>query len=177
MEAHINKKIPNFKPAGLQEYLESRDEAGTEEAASKVTKIHRRLFDYVIETLKKHYGTQNKAWWTKGIPLKIRQDCTTDWEAKNREGEEESQLYLISYIEICRNNWDLVKDVISLDARDKNNKRASTKWINELNEIRKITTHPERGVLTTDQVVFVNELLDKVEKYFPEDISQTQAVS
>ena len=177
MEAHINKKIPNFKPAGLQEYLEFRDEAGTEEAASKVTKIHRRLFDYVIETLKKHYGTQNKAWWTKGIPLKIRQDCTADWEAKNREGEEESQLYLIRYIEICHNNWDLVKDVISLDARDKNNKRANTKWINELNEIRKITTHPERGVLTTDQVVFVNELLDKVEKYFPEDISQTQAVS
>ena len=176
MEAHINKKIPNFKPAGLQEYLESRDEAGTEETASKVTKIHRRLFDYVIETLKKHYGTQKKAWWTKGIPLTIRQDCTIKWEAKNREGEEESQLNLISYIDICHNNWDLVKDVISLGARDKNNKRVNTKWIKDLNEIRKITAHPERGVLTTDQVVFVNELLDKVEKYFPEDISQIQAI-
>ena len=99
MEAHINKKIPNFEPAGLQEYLESRDEAGTEEAANKVTKIHRRLFDYVIGTLKKHYGTQDKVWWTKGIPLKIRQECTAEWEAKNRDGEEESQLYLISYIE------------------------------------------------------------------------------
>ena len=177
MEAHVNKKIPNFKPAGLQEYLESRDEAGTEEAAVKVTKIHRRLFDYVIGTLKKHYGTQDKAWWTKGIPLKIRQKCTADWEAKNREGEEESQLYLISYIDICHNNnWGLVKDVISLDASDKDNKRANTKWINDLNEIRKITTHPERGVLTTDQVAFVNQFFDKVEKYFPEDISQTQAV-
>ena len=177
MEAHINKKILIFKPAGLQEYLESRDEAGTEEAAAKVTKIHRRLFDYVIETLKKHYGTQNKAWWTKGIPLKIRQECTVEWEAKNREGEEESQLYLISYIDICHNNWDLVKDVISLDAKDKDNKRVNTKWIKDLNEIRKITTHPERGVLTTVQVAFVNELFDKAEKYFPEDISQTQAVS
>ena len=177
MEAHINKKIPNFKPAGLQEYLESRDEAGTEEAAVKVTKIHRKLFDYVIGTLKKHYGTQDKAWWTKGIPLKIRQQCTTEWEAKNREGEEESQLYLISYIDICHNNnWDLVKDVISLGARNKDNKRQNTKWIKELNEIRKITTHPERGVLTTDRVAFVNEVFDKVEKYFPEDISQTQAV-
>ena len=172
MEAHINKQIPIFKPAGLQEYLESRDEVGTEEAAAKVTKIHRRLFDYVIGTLKEHYGTQKKAWWTKGIPLKIRQECTKEWEAKNREGEEESQLYLISYIEICHNNWNLVKDVISLDARDKDNKRVNTKWIKNLNEIRKITTHPERGVLTTDQVAFVNELLDKIEEYFPEDISQ-----
>ena len=177
MEVHINKKIPIFKPAGLQEHLESRDEAGTVEAAAKVTTTHRGLFDYVIGTLKKHYGTQNKAWWTKGIPLKIRQECTAAWEAKNREGEEESQLYLISYIDICHNNWDLVKDVISLDARDKDNKRVNTKWIKELNEIRKITTHPERGVLTTDQVAFVNELFDKAAKYFPEDISQTQAVS
>ena len=177
MEVYINKKIPIFKPAGLQEHLESRDEAGTVEAAAKVTTIHRGLFDCVIGTLKKHYGTQNKAWWTKGIPLKIRQECTAAWEAKNREGEEESQLYLISYIDICHNNWDLVKDVISLDAGDKDNKRVNTKWIKELNEIRKITTHPERGVLTTDQVAFVNELFDKAAKYFPEDISQTQAVS
>ena len=176
MEAHIHKKIPIFKPAGLQAYLESRDEAGTEEAAAKVAKIHGRLFDYVIGTLKKHYGTQNKAWWTKGIPLKIRQDCTVAWEAKNREGEEESQLYLISYIDICHNNWDLVKDVISLDAKDKDNKRVNTKWIKDLNEIRKITTHPERGILTTDQVAFVNKLFNKVEKYFPENISQTQVV-
>ena len=176
MEARISEKIPNFKPAGLQKYLESRDEAGTEQAAAKVTKIHRRLFDFVIGTLKNRYGTQDKAWWTKGIPLKIRQDCTAEWEAKDRESEEESHLYLIRYIDICHKNWDFVKDVISLGASDKNNKRANTKWIKDLNEIRKITTHPERGVLTTDQVVFMNDVFDKVEKYFPEDISQTQVV-
>ena len=170
LEAHINKKIPSFKPAGLQAYLESRDEAGTEEAAAKVTKIHRRLFDYVIGSLKRHYGTEEKIWWTKGIPLKIRQQCTNEWEAKNREGEEEAQLYLISYIEICHNNWSLVKEVISLDSSDKDNKRAATKWIHELNEIRKITTHPERGILTTDKVAFVNDVFDKVGKYFPQDI-------
>ena len=170
IEAHINRRMPNFKPTGLQEYLESRDEAGTEEAAAKVTKIHRRLHGFVIGTLKGHYGTEAKIWWTKGIPLKIRQQCTAEWEAKNREGEEESQLYLISYIEICHNNWDLVKAIISLDANNKNNKRANTKWMQDLNEIRKITTHPERGVLTTDQVTFVNEIFEKVGMFFPEDI-------
>jgi len=177
MEAHISKELPDFRPRGLREYLESRDEAGTEEAAAKVSKIHRRLFDYVIGTLKNHFGTQNKAWWTKGIPLKIRQECTIAWEAQNREGEEESQLYLISYIDICHNNWDLLKDVISLDSADKDNKRANTKWIKDLNDVRKITTHPERGVLTTSQVAFVNDVLDRVEKYFPEDAAQIQAAA
>ena len=50
MEAQIHAQIPEFKPAGLQEYLDSRDEAGTEEAAAKVTRIHKRLFDFVIGT-------------------------------------------------------------------------------------------------------------------------------
>ena len=171
MEVHINKKFPDFKPAGLQRYIESRDEVGTEEATNNVKKIHLRLFDYVIGTLKKHYGTENKVWWTKGIPLKIRQQCTGRWEEKNREGEEESQLYLINYIDICDKKWHLFKDVISLDARNKDNKDANMKWIKDLNEIRTITMHPERGVLTTDQVASVNELFDKVKEHFPEDIS------
>ncbi len=167
LEAQINKTIDTFRPPGLMEYLASRDEVGTEEAAGKVTKIHRQLFDYVIGTLKDHYGKQNKAWWIEGVPVGIRKSCTTAWEEKNREGKEESNLYLIDYVDICINNWHLVKDVISLGARDKENKKANTKWIKELNEIRKITTHPERGVLSKDQVAFVNEYHDKIEKFFP----------
>ena len=61
--------------------------------------------------------------------------------------------------------------MIPLDARNKDNKDANTKWIKNLNDIRTITMHPERGVLTTDQVASVNELFDKVKEHFPEDIS------
>jgi DNA sulfur modification protein DndB len=172
MEAQIAKVFPDFAPAGLQEYLASRDEVGTEDAAIKVTKIHKRLFDYVIGALKQSFGTKDKAWWTKGIPLKIRQQCTLAWEEKDRQGEEESHLYLISYIEICHQNWDLVKDVVSLDVKDKDNKKSNTKWIKDLNDIRTITAHPERGVLSTDQVAFVNDIYEKVEKFFPAEMAK-----
>ncbi|MGI6851752.1 DGQHR domain-containing protein [Mesorhizobium sp. 1B3] len=175
MEAQIAKTYPNFAPPGLKDYLESRDEAGTDEAAAKVTKIHKKLFDYVIGTLKRHYGMQDKAWWTKGVPLKIRQQCSLAWEEKDREGKEESHLYLISYIDICHQNWELVKDVISLGSKDKDNRKQATKWIKELNDIRTITAHPERGVLTTDQVAFVNETFEKMERYLPEEGEQPQA--
>ena len=177
MEAQIQKKHPDFKPAGLQEYIDSRDEAGTDEARTKVLRIQKRIFDYVIGVLKKEYGTQDKAWWVQGVPSKIRMDCSSRWEEKNREGDEEGQLYLQNYVEICIHNWNLVKNVISLGAKDKEAKKANTKWIRDLNTIRNKGAHPERGALTTDQVAFVNELIDKAEKYFPEDISQTQAVS
>ena len=173
LEAQIHKTIGCFRPPGLADYLASRDEAGTEEAAGKVTKLNRMLFDYVIGALKQHYGTQDTRWWVKGIPVSIRTSCMKTWEEKNREGKEESNLYLIDYIDICIKNWHLVKDVISLDARNKENKKENTKWIKSLNDIRKITTHPERGVLNTEQVAFVNKCYEKIEKYFPEQDGQT----
>ena len=174
MEACINKDIPDFKPKGLSGYLESRDEAGTEEAGVKVRKIQKRLFDYIIDTLKMHYGKENKTWWTKGIPVGIRKECAGKWEENNRKGKEESQLYLIDYVQICHQNWDLIKNVISLDKKNKYNKNENTKWIRNLNDIRNITMHPERGVLTTEQVKFVNEICEKVEQYFPAEGTQSQ---
>ena len=167
MEAQIQKKNPDFKPAGLQEYIDSRDEAGTDEARTKVLQIQKRIFDYVIGVLKKEYGTQDKNWWVQGVSSKIRGDCSHRWEEKNREGKEEGQLYMQHYVEICIRNWNLVKNVISLDANDKEAKKRNTKWITDLNNIRNKVAHPEQGVLNADQVAQVRKIYDKVEEYFP----------
>ena len=167
MDAQIQKKHSEFNPAGLQEYLDSRDEAGTEEARQKVLRIQKKIFDYVIGVLKQEYGTYQKDWWVQGVPSKIRIDCSSRWEAKNRDGAEEGQLYLQNYVEICIHNWDLVKGVISLESKDREAKTRNTKWINELNNIRNKVAHPEQGVLSTAQVTRVREIYDKVEQYFP----------
>ena len=177
MEAQIQKEHFDFKPAGLQEYLDSRDEAGTDEARGKVLRIQKRIFDYVIGVLKQEYGTHNKAWWVQGVPSKIRIDCSSRWESKNREGEEESQLYLQNYVDICILNWDLVKEVISLGSKDKEAKTRNTKWITDLNNIRNKVAHPEQGVLAADQVTNIRETYDKVEMYFPKKVSKNRAVT
>ena len=168
MEAQIHEKRPEFCPSELREYLDSRDEVGTSKASIKVKEIHSKLSNYIIENLKEQYGTERKAWWTKGIPEKIRLDCTSKWEKEYRKGEEEEQLLLSNYREICILNWDLFKDVVSFDAKDKENKKENTKWIHELNEIRRVTAHPERGVLNKNQVERVNEIYDKLKQHLPD---------
>ena len=45
-------------------------------------------------------------------------------------------------------------------------KKSCVKRVNDLNNIRKITHHPEKGILSVDQVDYVNGLADEVEKYF-----------
>ena len=131
-------------------------------------KIESKLFDYVIKTLKDYYGDNNNKWWIEGIPMSIRTDCSSRWERANRQGNTENQLYLIDHMAICHKNWDLFKDVISLDSPNKQNKTANTKWIKNLNDIRNITAHAAQGVLSKEQVTEVNQLYEKVLEYFPE---------
>ena len=65
----------------------------------------------------------------------------------DRDGEVHSTLYLSHYESICKygQNWEIFKDVISLDEKDKKNKNKNTKWMREINNFRQITAHPERG--------------------------------
>lgn len=177
MESQIHKKRSEFLPSGLKEYLETRDEKGTEAAATKVRRINDRLFRYVIGVLKDHFGLSGDKWWTEGIPFPIRKNCVEEWEKKKREGTVESYLFLRDYVEISVSNWDLVKDVISLDAKDKMAKTKNVGWINELNLISQKTKHPEKGPLSVEQVARVNELYDLVQKYFPQEGVASLAVA
>ena len=169
MESHIREKHPKFNPVGLQHYLDSLDVEGTKDAANKILELHKKLYEYVVTTLKKHFGSSEDEWWVNGIPLKIRIECASLWEEKNRDGEVHSTLYLSHYETICKygQNWEIFKDVISLDEKDKKNKNKNSKWIWELNNLRQITAHPERGPLNKIQVSRVNEIYNKVQQYFP----------
>ena len=169
MESQIREKHPKFNPVGLQQYLDSLDLEGTKDAANKILEIHKKLYEYVVTTLKKHFGSREEEWWVNGIPLKIRQECVSLWEEKDRDGEVHSTLYLSHYESICKygQNWEIFKDVISLDEKDKKNKNKNTKWMREINNFRQITAHPERGPLNKTQVSRVNEIYNKVQQYFP----------
>lgn len=174
MEVRINDKSQSFCPEGLVKYINDRDVANTKEAAAKVTEIHRRLSDYVLNALKSHYESLNQNWWTEGVPLQIRLKCSKEWEEKKQAGKVEEQLYLIDYIDICHNNWEVLRDVVSLDEPDIQNKKKNTKWIKDINEIRQKTTHPEHGPLSSEEVAYINSIFVKVEQYLPDNIEQIE---
>ena len=169
MEAQIHSREPKFNPTGMNEYLESRDAEGTEEAATKVRRINDKLFKFLVGKLQDKFGSTGDKWWTEGVPYEsVRKGCSARWEIK-REGPVESYLYLKDYVHISVKNWDLVKDVVSLDANDKMAKTKNVKWINELNTISQKTKHPEKGPLSVEQVARVNELYDLVLEFFPDE--------
>ncbi len=169
----IREEFPNFNPSGLQEYIDSRDEEGTRESQGLVTEIQKMISEFVIFKLKEHYGEKDKLWWYDGVDLNIRTECMKEREKINGKGEPENYFYLIDYMKIAEKNWAKIFQH-PFSYYKEGNKLNRLKWIKELTEIRNQTSHPERGVLTTDQVDFVRKLHAYALENFRTDKSENE---
>ncbi|GEM_PF-5011321 len=153
----IREELPDFNPPGLQEYIDSRDEEGTKESRGLVMEIQKMISDFVIHKLKEYYGEKEKAWWYDGVVESIRTECIMEREKKHGKGDPENYFYLLNYMKIAEQNWAKIFQH-HFSYYKEGDKLKKLKWIKELNDIRNQTAHPERGVLTVDQVDFVRKL-------------------
>jgi DNA sulfur modification protein DndB len=153
----IKEEFADFYADGLKEYIDSRDEEGTEESRKLVADIQKMMSTFVIGKLKEHYGEKDRHWWYEGIPNSIRERCVKDRENAHGKGEPENYFYLLDYSAIAANNWASIFQH-SFSYYNQGKKIDRLKWVKELNDIRNIVSHPERGVLNTEQVQFVRNL-------------------
>jgi DGQHR domain-containing protein len=156
MMAKIQEEFADFQPEGLKEYLDANDSEGTKQSQVLVREIQNEIFNFVISKLKESFPETSDSWWVKGVPAKIRTECATNREQDPERLDPEQYLMLLHYKSIAASHWLLFKDSFSF--KPKGNKEEQLKWLQELNGIRNIVSHPERGLLTKDQVAFVKEV-------------------
>lgn len=152
----IRNAIPDFNPDGLDEFLASQDVAANGKASALITDLQRTLFEFVIGKLKDELGD---SWWKEGVPLRIRTDCVSRREEDPENLEPEQYLYLKDYITIAANNWSMFSKFFSL--KEKGGKEAQLSWMQKINTIRNKTMHPERGLVTPDELQFVQDHSDQ----------------
>lgn len=167
MNVIIKEAFKDYRPTGLEEYIESRDEEGNEKGQILVGKIQTQIFKHVVSTLKEEFGEVNKKWWTEGVPYTVRKACGEEWEKEKRTKPEESYLYLLNYSSIAKDNWELLGASFALGEKDQGNRAKCLSWVKELNDIRNKAYHPEKENLTTEEVKFVEDLHEKIIEYFP----------
>jgi hypothetical protein len=93
--------------------------------------------------LKNAYGSDETAWWFEGIPVSVRKAVDNKInEDKGQHGGRDDNFTFIDYRDIVEHNWELFKSML---ARGASGKQAGTRWINEINEIRKNAMHASRG--------------------------------
>jgi hypothetical protein len=154
----INESIPDFTTSELKQYMGSRDKEGTKAAQQLIDSINSAIHADVIAELKKNFGDR---WWLQ-VPVNTRKKC--DEQYNNDDGAKERWQYLslIDYSAIVLVHWELFESRYGFDGKGKKADRVS--WITRINKIRQTTHHPEKGLISKDEVAYVREIHARVQE-------------
>jgi hypothetical protein len=94
------------------------------------------LQEFIVDELKREFGTSDDVWWYEGVPAQIRSRVTQRMEEeKNKRGGKEYYFDLIDYRKIIADNWNLFEKVFAFG---KGNKDKRTEWLDFVNEQGKL---------------------------------------
>ena len=152
----ISETYPEFTNKELQEYLGTRDKEGTSVARKLIDEVNEILFSDVIRTLQNHHGAHERDWWWKGVPQATREKCLGQQNRDDGKKDVWQYLSLADYQTIVPHNWEFFEK--RYDLYGKGNKSEKVRWIGRLNSIRQTTHHPEKGIISKDEVASVREI-------------------
>ena len=146
----ISEKRSNFKPEGLEEWIENNTRRYNDESFRMIQDIEQFLDKDFKERLEEYYGEN---WLMDGIPKKVYDSATKmaadkDYDKKLQRGTTDpwTCLLLIDYrdIAISNKNWYEVFEKYYTkpgEERISGGKNAKTNWMVKLNEIRNNLFH------------------------------------
>ena len=160
VEEYIRRQEGSFDPPGLREYLDREKAQTTTRAFEEIQAIEQILQNTIIAELKSEFGKEETEWFFNGVPKSVRKKVDDRInEEGGKKGGREQNFDLIDYREIALNNWPLFEETLARGA--KGSKDARTKWLVEVNELRKPVMHASRGVtlpISEDQLAFLQEI-------------------
>lgn len=172
VEEFVQSLDASFEPPGLKEFLSREKAQTTTQAFELLQGIERVLQTTVLSELKNEFGSEEADWWFAGVPKSVRKkvDDRINEEGGKKGGREEN-FDLIDYREIAEANWQLFEMPLG---RGKGNKQARTKWLVEVNDLRKPVMHASKGQslpITEEQVAF----LDEIHRWLQTQVNETFA--
>jgi DNA sulfur modification protein DndB len=144
---------PDFESDGFTKWEAEHSEVDVQEAMSIVQESEKRLMQFVRRVMEEQHGD---SWWQE-LLVDVRKQAVARREEKNDPSADQWLfLELIDHRAIVLKNWSLFKDKLSWGA--KQGKDEATKWMVELNEIRKDTFHAAGMRLKSEQVSTLREI-------------------
>jgi DNA sulfur modification protein DndB len=151
----IQEKIPDFGASDFHERQAKRKDERVTQTHQDVIKLNQDIADYIIRTLKEHYGTDDdesgeKVWWEQGIESqKAKENAYKRYleglkENKDKKLPKEAYLDVLDYRDIVRqkNNWPLFEKVFNIPLPGEKGKTYYLDWMEKLNKIRRVPAHP-----------------------------------
>lgn len=164
-QEYIHRQRPDFDPKELADFLKQEKAQTSQQAYVSVGSIETMLQTTVVEELKNAFGQGDDGWWVQGVPKKIRVEIAERIEDEGSVRSKEANFNLIDYREIIRANWNLFEGLLGYG--NKGSKDNRTKWIQEVNEIRKKVMHASKGMhlpVTEEQLAYLRQIEEWLEK-------------
>lgn len=164
----VQKDFPNFKPAGLVEFIRDNDLQFNNQTYELLLKIEINMrYDF-----KQKLEHVFKDEWVNQLPKKVYEEANLRMMQKNygRSKEDYTNLWdnlmLINFRDIAMNNWERIfqKDYSRApsDGAKGHSKAAMTSWIQKLNEIRNKCDHAI--AVSESELGFVSEIYQFIPK-------------
>jgi DNA sulfur modification protein DndB len=159
LEEAIQRSQTDFDPPGLEEFLKREKAQTTAQAYEQIKAIEQILQSTVLGELKSEFGANGEDWWFAGVPKGVRKkvDDRINEEA-GKSGGREQNFDFIDYREIIHENWALFETAL---ARGTGKKENRTKWIVEVNDLRKRVMHASKGQslpISEEQLFLLNDI-------------------
>lgn len=166
MQAGVRERVPEFQPAGLDEYLADQKKEHKVGASENVGVIEQLLNEDVASRLEREYG---HSWFKKGVPAAVVKRASALAVEKSLAAEDDVDvepwtcLYLVDYKEIMSKDhgqWQaLFESTYTRPEEVGSGGSWKTKldWLVSLNTIRNKASHVG-GQVTADEFAFTLEI-------------------
>jgi hypothetical protein len=169
----IWEKDKSFAPDGLANYLESKDEKRIQAASDTIKFIENRVTDIIVDYFKKLHGDN---YWTYIGTKEIRVKAYE----RQQEDAPEKQLALEAYLDFIdkkkiiekSENWNFLKIYFDIPLPNEKGLAKNLKWMDRLNELRRVVAHPHKRVFKADDLQF----LEWIRKTFEERLLSVSAI-
>ncbi|NWD78630.1 DGQHR domain-containing protein [Pseudomonas gingeri] len=139
----LQMALPEFCPAGLDEYLSREKEQTNLQAKVVIDRIELLIKGVVIQELRQEHGPN---WWEDGVPRAMRQTVSNRSEGDdNKRGAKEAYFDLLDYRTIALANWNVFQSLLGQGKKNES-KEKQTKWLVDVNDMRNTVAHASSGV-------------------------------
>lgn len=151
-----------FNPLGLDVYMKSQDQTGTNAARQIMPELQLRIHDTTLRLLKGAFGSDEAEWWRKGVPEKVRTEVAGRRETSPEGGEYDRFFELLDYRAIAAAHWELFQPYFAYG--EGRGKESQLNWFSTLNAIRNRIAHPERGPVSDEELGYLEAVMEQIER-------------
>jgi len=142
----IKAEFSDFAPDGMDDWTKEQSEERVWEADRKLKELNVQVQKSIFEVFKRRYGTENDAYWNKGVTDK---KIKTGAYEKSLDDDDEVRLPLENYLDFIqykkitenKQHWPLFKDLYDIPEPGEKGYSKNVRWMERVNELRRIPAH------------------------------------